>query len=160
MKPEGLYQKYRVTRTDGQSEPGCKHHECKYFVLDMKHDKHAKAAILAYAHSCEGEYPALAFDLLVAIGQIPPHGLFDKFPNQESYSIAEVQKWLGDLGADGLLNWENAECACLVNGLFPCDGPDEYCVPGWKGKTRPHDDGYTLYRSKEAAEASLAGGEE
>ncbi len=59
----GLYAKFRVDRTDGQSEPGQKHHECEYFVLDLTHDPHAPAAIRAYAESCRADYPLLAADL-------------------------------------------------------------------------------------------------
>lgn len=59
----GLYQKYKVERTDGSSAPGGKHESCEYFVLDMAHDKHAYAAVAAYAKSCDAEYPELANDL-------------------------------------------------------------------------------------------------
>ena len=59
----GLYGKFVVTRTDGQSEPGQKHEGCRYFVLDYDHDKHAHPALLAYAQSCEAEYPMLARDV-------------------------------------------------------------------------------------------------
>lgn len=61
----GLYKKFHVTRTDGRDEPGNKHHNCEYFVLDMDHDDHAMAAIRAYVQSLEdaGEYPDLAADL-------------------------------------------------------------------------------------------------
>jgi len=59
----GIYQKFIVERTDGSSEPGGKHAECEYFVLDIMHDKHAKAALLAYAESCKIEYPLLAHDV-------------------------------------------------------------------------------------------------
>jgi hypothetical protein len=61
----GLYKKFNVTRTDGSSEPGCKHHNCDYFVLDMDHDEHARAAIKAYVQSLEDaeQYPGLAADL-------------------------------------------------------------------------------------------------
>lgn len=62
-KTKGLYNKFIVLRTDGKSEEGQKHHGCQYFVLDINHDPHAKAAILAYANSCEQEYPLLATDL-------------------------------------------------------------------------------------------------
>ena len=48
----GLYQKYQVRRTDGSSEPGGKHEDCQYFVLDMDHDPHAVAALEAYMNSC------------------------------------------------------------------------------------------------------------
>lgn len=59
----GLYNKFEVRRVDGSSEPGGKHHGCEYFVLDLTHDKHAPAALLAYANSCAAEYPLLAADL-------------------------------------------------------------------------------------------------
>ncbi len=62
-KQLGLYGKYKVERTDGRSGPGKKHEDCRYFVLDLVHDKHAIPAILAYANSCEADYPALAKDL-------------------------------------------------------------------------------------------------
>lgn len=62
-KNRGLYEKFTVTRNDGSSEPGGKHHGCEYFVLDLTHDKHAAAALLAYANSCASEYPLLAADL-------------------------------------------------------------------------------------------------
>lgn len=63
----GLYRKFNVTRTDGSSEPGRKHHGCEYFVLDLTHDKHAGPALAAYARSCEPEFPALASDLMARV---------------------------------------------------------------------------------------------
>jgi hypothetical protein len=62
-KTKGLYNKFTVTRTDGSSAPGVRHEGCQYFVLDLEHDKHAPAALRAYADSCRSEYPALAADL-------------------------------------------------------------------------------------------------
>jgi len=59
----GLYQKYRIERTDGRSAPGEKHHGCTYFVLDLNHDPHARAALRAYAESCAETHPELAKDL-------------------------------------------------------------------------------------------------
>mgnify|MGYP000734187712 CR=1 FL=1 len=59
----GVYNKFYVERTDGQSAKGCKHDCCEYFVLDLTHDKHAPDAIRAYANSCRNEYPHLAADL-------------------------------------------------------------------------------------------------
>lgn len=59
----GIYYKFKVERTDGKSAPGQKHDGCFYFVLDCDHDPHAKAALLAYADSCEAAYPALASDV-------------------------------------------------------------------------------------------------
>ena len=62
-KTRGLYEKFIVTRTDGSSEPGGKHENCNYFVLDLDHDPFAKAAIKAYWEACKSEYPLLAKDL-------------------------------------------------------------------------------------------------
>lgn len=62
-KTRGLYSKFSVERTDGKSEPGQKHDGCEYFVLDVTHDPHAHAALLAYAESCKAEYPLLAQDV-------------------------------------------------------------------------------------------------
>lgn len=62
-RSRGIYHKFNVTRTDGSSEPDGKHHGCFYFVLDLDHDPHAKAALQAYADSCRADYPTLADDL-------------------------------------------------------------------------------------------------
>lgn len=62
-KTRGLYEKFTVIRNDGKSALGQKHHGCFYFVLDCDHDPHAKAALEAYAKSCESEYPPLASDV-------------------------------------------------------------------------------------------------
>lgn len=56
----GLYHKFNVSRTDGSSEPGCKHHGCDYFVLDLTHDPFAMPALAAYAEGCKEKYPQLA----------------------------------------------------------------------------------------------------
>jgi hypothetical protein len=63
-KSRGLYEKFKVERTDGSSAPGGKHDGCGYFVLDASCDPHAIPALLAYAESCKPEYPALAKDLI------------------------------------------------------------------------------------------------
>lgn len=60
---EGLYRKFTVMRADGSSEPGGKHVDCTYFVLDWRHDPFAIPAALAYAAACEATYPELARDL-------------------------------------------------------------------------------------------------
>ncbi len=62
-KSRGLYEKFKVTRTDGQSAPGGRHADCEYFVLDLTHDKFAIPAIRAYAYACQFEYKQLAADL-------------------------------------------------------------------------------------------------
>jgi hypothetical protein len=70
----GLYGKYFVKRTDGKSEPGQKHENCQYFVLDITHDPFALPALRAYMGACAAMYPALAEDLykiLKAKGGMP-----------------------------------------------------------------------------------------
>ncbi len=62
-KRTGLYRKFEVRRTDGTDAPGGKHEDCTYFVLDATHDRHAKAALIAYAESCAQEYPVLSRDV-------------------------------------------------------------------------------------------------
>ena len=62
-KDKGLYEKFSVHRVDGRSNRGQKHEGCKYFVLDLTHDKFALAAIRAYAEACKAEYAALSADL-------------------------------------------------------------------------------------------------
>lgn len=63
-KKRGLYRKYDIKRTDGSSEPPYgKHANCRYFVLDLDHDKFALPALRAYANHCRHEFPQLAADL-------------------------------------------------------------------------------------------------
>lgn len=59
----GVYEKFRVARTDCTDGPGGKHERCSYFVLDLVHDPFAADALAAYADACEAEYPLLARDL-------------------------------------------------------------------------------------------------
>lgn len=65
MKPNGLYRKFNVTRVDGKDKPGEKHHGCRYFVLDIDHDPHARQAIGAYVQSLNAhhEHQGLACSL-------------------------------------------------------------------------------------------------
>ena len=63
-KNKGIYKKFHVTRTDGKSELGEKHHDCAYFVLDVNCDPFAVPALRAYAEACKEEYPRLSADLL------------------------------------------------------------------------------------------------
>ncbi|MBY6032151.1 hypothetical protein KUV59_03150 [Marinobacter daepoensis] len=65
---QGLYGKFLVRRVDGSDLPGGEHHGCKYFVLDVDHDKYAAAALGTYASQCEQEYPLLAKDLREKFG--------------------------------------------------------------------------------------------
>ena len=56
-KQQGMFKKFHVTRVDGR------YPEREYFVLDIHHDQFAKAAMEAYANTCEDEYPLLAADI-------------------------------------------------------------------------------------------------
>jgi hypothetical protein len=78
----GIFNKFKVERTDGRSAPGEKHHGCAYFVLDLRHDPYAWPAIDAYAKACKDEYPELASDLLRSrvLGEIRP--LRVELPNE------------------------------------------------------------------------------
>lgn len=73
----GIYEKYRVFRTDGSSEEGGRHFCCSYFVLDIDHDKFAIPALRAYAEACREKFPALASDLdrITSPGAFPYQGL-------------------------------------------------------------------------------------
>ncbi len=66
-RERGLYRKFEVTRTDGESAPGGKHEHCCYFVLDLDHDQFSVPALEAYAAACEREFPILAIALRRAI---------------------------------------------------------------------------------------------
>ena len=59
----GLYDKYKVVRTDGTSRTGGKNENARHFVLSIDSDPHALPALRAYINSCTTEYPALAEDL-------------------------------------------------------------------------------------------------
>lgn len=68
---QGLFRKFIVRRVDGSDQPGGKHHGCSYFVLDVDHDPHARAALAAYATACEASHPNLARDLRANWGANP-----------------------------------------------------------------------------------------
>ena len=59
----GLYNKFRVERTDGSSVIERKHFGCNYFVLDVTHDPFTLPALESYASACEVDYPLLAADI-------------------------------------------------------------------------------------------------
>lgn len=98
----GLYPKFIVTRRDGGSVPSGKHDGCNYFVLDVTHDKHADAALLAYAASCEAEYPLLAADLRDLAAQPMP---LPPVPVEPAVREQLIQ-WKAEL------NREPAGCPC------------------------------------------------
>lgn len=66
-KSRGLYEKFKVERTDGTSAPGGKHEGCQYFTLDIGCDPYAIPALLAYYEACKAEYPRLGIDILARV---------------------------------------------------------------------------------------------
>lgn len=60
---QGLYGKYFILRSDGTSEPGMKHEDCQYFVLDLTHDIYALETLHYYSKACEKTHPELSRDL-------------------------------------------------------------------------------------------------
>jgi erythromycin esterase-like protein len=69
-RSQGLIGKFNVSRVDGSDAAGGRHEGCRYFVLDMTHDRHAIPALRSYADSCEADYPALARDLRQAAAEL------------------------------------------------------------------------------------------
>lgn len=60
-RPVGLIEKYHVQRAN---DPLGKHSDCRFFVLDPRHDPLAIDALLAYAQAASrAGYHALAHDL-------------------------------------------------------------------------------------------------
>jgi hypothetical protein len=68
-----LYHKFNVTRADGRDQEGEKHHECKYFVLDVTHDPHALVAVTAYADNIAAMNPIFASILYDWIRRMEEH---------------------------------------------------------------------------------------
>ena len=59
----GLHSKFHITRVDFRDVEGAVHDACQYFVLDLTHDAHARAALVTYIESCRADRPVLALDL-------------------------------------------------------------------------------------------------
>ena len=60
MDQRGIYGKYLVEKSDGSPvDP-----KAIYFTLRLDTDPHARAAVRAYAISCQAENPDLAADLI------------------------------------------------------------------------------------------------
>jgi len=67
MEGRGLFGKYQVARKDNTDLPGGKHYGCPLFVLDIRHDRHARVAARRYAQSCQHDEPRLSDDLMVLV---------------------------------------------------------------------------------------------
>lgn len=101
----GIRRKYDIKRTDGSSEPGGKHADCTYFVLDLEHDEFALAALKAYAKACKKTHPQLARD----IGIIIKHPRFSCSCREAScpHSLASAFAPSGPSEMAAHLIWEN-----------------------------------------------------
>jgi hypothetical protein len=64
----GLYEKYRITRTDGEPIPD----EARFFVLrlDRQTDSAERAALRVYAEACKLRRPDLAEDLFALLASL------------------------------------------------------------------------------------------
>lgn len=69
---QGLFNKFSVRRTDGSDQIGGKHQGCEYFVLDVKCDRFAKAALTAYADACKHDYLELSVNMRDRYDLSPP----------------------------------------------------------------------------------------
>lgn len=66
----GLFDKFDVIRTDGQSEPGGKHRGCAYLVLDLVHDPVARQIARSAAASYAQLRPRFAAELLAQVDEL------------------------------------------------------------------------------------------
>lgn len=103
---QGLFDKYRVSRTDGKDYRGSKHHGCDYFVIDMDHDPAAGPALITYAAAVVKTHPVLASELIKRFADVKPTtsadgALFQLFvaiadstwADHPEVSSKELQRW-------------------------------------------------------------------
>ena len=65
----GIFGKFHVQRTDGTDQPGGRHEDCFYFVLDLTHDEAARSILPALADAYDAnDRPTLAADLRRLVG--------------------------------------------------------------------------------------------
>ncbi|HHY6930491.1 TPA: hypothetical protein ACV4T7_004442 [Burkholderia ambifaria] len=103
---QGLYRKFDVRRVDGSDQPGGKHVDSEYFVLDLKHDVHARTAIRAYAVACATTHPHLSVDLMaryeLGSAASPEAVPADNFNGDTNRLIRSIL-WLLEMDAAGFL---------------------------------------------------------
>jgi len=130
----GIYPKFHVIRTDGQSAPGQKHEHSEYFVLNLSTDKHAIPAISAYAKSCENDFPLLATDLRTIVrNSLQGNDEFVTVPETTlpngtvvpSFQVGKYACSKSDIGTATItadrkpwnyINFHNAKQACIDAG--------------------------------------------
>lgn len=144
-KKAGLYNKFTVTRNDGKSAEGEKHHDCEYFVLDVTHDPFAIPALQAYANACRAEYPLLAEDLdgkypTPPQADTPIKGAGDLSNQRALNYVIHAQELIGNytgndrdvINAHGLIGNARAELEAAQRDLSGEDYMCENCVTPWK----------------------------
>lgn len=87
-RERGLYDKYIVSRADGDDLPGCKHSNCEYFVLDLTHDPIARMAYATYALRARVRgYKKLADDMRATLHRLTlSHPLDGRINPREDHS--------------------------------------------------------------------------
>lgn len=64
----GIFDKYKVEKRDGTPiDP-----KARYFVLRVDTDRHARAALMMYAESCQDENPQLFQDIATLLTECWP----------------------------------------------------------------------------------------
>lgn len=120
----GVYEKFRVERTDGRSAPGEKHDGCAYFVLDLDHDPYAIPALRAYAEACAATHPGLSADVRKIVAARHPGPVLSKLmldatsPAPAVDSEAAKREW--PVGTRVLVDGGRLGCAQSVPA--PSDG--------------------------------------
>lgn len=148
-KERGIYQKYSVQRVDGSSLPGGKHEGCDYFVLDLTHDAHARAAILAYARSCKLTHPKLSEELTKKANQGVKFHLYedDEGHVYAAHTVREAREaWMEDTG------WTPE-----LEGWWAL--PDEQGYTDSKGKTKTYAEYAEEYRQNNLKAGCIGGPE-
>lgn len=118
----GLYRKYDVQRVDGKDGPGGPHHNCRLFVLDLDHDRHARAAAAAYAESCKEQYPVLSRDLR-CLSMSPGERAWDAYSEKvgrTTFDGKPLPEW-AELGERQRLGWEAAANAAFETVVIRMD---------------------------------------
>ena len=130
----GLYEKFKITRTDGKDAPGGKHEHDQYFVLNLTTDKNAIPALAAYADACEADYAQLAADLrgiiaekvsaasvYITVPQVTlPDGTIVESFRAAKYLSSRATGGFAVSTEDGApwvrINYNDARKACLLSG--------------------------------------------
>lgn len=127
----GLYRKYHVERLN---DPDGKHRDCPFFVLDLRHDVYARAALGVYIDACQFEYPQLAEDLADLLRS-------DAIYARPADLVEFVPGAIGDAPADdpppARQHATDTECACC-DSVQPCydDGEAYICIDRAACQTR------------------------